>query len=165
MGGYGSGRWGDHRKKVTVEDCLVLTVKDLPLDGTEWTEAVLKVEAGEVYHELRAVSTPWHGGRRWWLVCSCGRRVLKVYRLPWGGRLACRTCHGLTYTSSQEAHRFEGLYRAIAANLGLGVTAQEVRRVLLRDYSKRTLRMLDVAVSGGQELARVAEKMKRRTDR
>ena len=27
MGGYGSGRWGCHLKKVTVEDALVLDVK------------------------------------------------------------------------------------------------------------------------------------------
>lgn len=29
MGGCGSGRWGWHSKKDTVEDCLVLSVKDL----------------------------------------------------------------------------------------------------------------------------------------
>ncbi len=47
-------------------------------------------------------------GWRWWFCCpECDRRVAYLY-LPagWIG-FACRVCHGLTYRSSQEAHREE----------------------------------------------------------
>ena len=33
MGGYGSTRWGEHRKKTTVEQCLVLDAWKLARDG------------------------------------------------------------------------------------------------------------------------------------
>jgi hypothetical protein len=47
-------------------------------------------------------------GWRWWFCCpQCDRRVGNLY-LPagWLG-FACRTCHGLTYRSSQLAHAEE----------------------------------------------------------
>jgi len=69
-----------------------------------------------IYRERRA--DKWHdvddpvdlvsepggfGGRRWWMVCpDCDRRVAALYLPPTGGRFRCRTCHGLTYASTQE---------------------------------------------------------------
>ena len=57
----------------------------------------------EVYDVAVATTRPHFGGLRWWLICpQCGRRCGKLY-LPSGARrFACRLCHNLTYTSSQE---------------------------------------------------------------
>jgi hypothetical protein len=59
---------------------------------------------------------------------SCGRRVGKLYLPPAGGYFGCRHCHDLTYTSCQESHQFDGLYRMMALELGVGV--KEVKRAL-----------------------------------
>lgn len=54
------------------------------------------------------------GGSRWWFRCplivdgsSCNRVVTKLYLR--GCRFACRHCHDLTYTSSQQSHVLERL--------------------------------------------------------
>jgi hypothetical protein len=39
-------------------------------------------------------------------------------RLPGGRYFGCRQCHGLTYTSCQESHKYDGLYRLVARNMG-----------------------------------------------
>jgi hypothetical protein len=58
------------------------------------------------------------GGLLWWFLCplasqggACGRRVGKLYLPPRGRYFGCRQCHGLTYTSCQESHKFDGLRR------------------------------------------------------
>jgi hypothetical protein len=51
-----------------------------------------------------------YGGVRYWFHCPrCFRRVAKLYALL--GHFACRHCHDLTYTSTQEANRFESVKR------------------------------------------------------
>lgn len=62
-------------------------------------------------YSIRVELTPQHfGGRRRWLCCClCSRRVAKLY-LPAGEvNWACRSCYGLTYRSSREAHQAERL--------------------------------------------------------
>ena len=62
-----------------------------------------------VSRSIRLVTTPCHlGGVRWWFVCplaaggrACGRRVRKLYLC--GRYFGCRTCHRLTYRTSQES--------------------------------------------------------------
>lgn len=136
MGGYGSGR--TRGRRTTVEECQALHVRDLRLDGGLGAEASFTVKVGDTVSRFRAVSSPCRfGGVRWWIVCTCGRRVLKVYRPPGELRFACRTCHELTYTSSQEAHRFEGLFRRLAEGMGPGFTAAHVRAALDRERKGR----------------------------
>ncbi len=61
---------------------------------------------------VRLQSTPVHlGGERWWFTCplvvngvACNRRAGKLYLPPGAKYFGCRTCHDLTYRSSQEAH-------------------------------------------------------------
>ncbi|MEP6988369.1 MAG: hypothetical protein ABI970_22385 [Chloroflexota bacterium] len=49
-----------------------------------------------------------YGGVRYWFHCPrCYKRVSNLHLL--GGHFACRKCHDLTYTSSQEAHQFDSL--------------------------------------------------------
>ena len=60
-------------------------------------------------------STALHsGGRRWWFVCPVtGKRVGKLY-LPEGAtHFAGRKAHDLTYTSCQQSHRSDRLWRRI----------------------------------------------------
>jgi len=71
------------------------------------------------------------GGFRYWGACpDCGRRVRKLYLPPGGCQFSCRICLGLTYESSQEAHRFDGLHRLVAE--GLGVPLRTVKAVCRR---------------------------------
>lgn len=47
-------------------------------------------------------TAPHFGGVRWWFSYRCGRRVGILYLPPSGPpSFGCRTCHGLTYRSSQ----------------------------------------------------------------
>lgn len=101
-----------------------------------------------VTETVRLVSTPCHfGGERWWFVCPlvrggtpCGRRVRKLY-LPSGARyFGCRHCYDLTYVSAQEAHKWEAAFGRIAASVGAGCTAPDVRRALAGERRKEPRR-------------------------
>ncbi len=73
---------------------------------------------------IRLESPPTQfNGRRWWFVCplivhgvACTRRVAKLYLAPGAKYFGCRTCHNLTYRSSQEAHQTERSF----ARMGFG---------------------------------------------
>lgn len=68
-------------------------------------------------------STPMHfGGRRWWFTCplivagkACRRRVGKLYLPPGSKYFGCRTCHSLSYVSSQTAHQMERFSNQLAS--------------------------------------------------
>ena len=70
-------------------------------------------EPEPVDYAVRLVTTRPHlSGLRWWFICPlvvndrpCRRRVAKLYG-P-GKYFGCRTCKGLVYRSSQEAHQGE----------------------------------------------------------
>ena len=166
MGGSGSGRWGWHDKKTTVEECLVLSAGNLARDGVIaesrgsgslwWTNTatgeqtasagytrevandvvVLRLrytvtrrddESVGVEEPIWLQTTPSTvGGFRWWFTCplvvngrGCGRRVGKLYLPPGGRYFGCRQCHDLTYTSCQESHRYDRLFRSLAADTGV----------------------------------------------
>lgn len=215
MGGYGSGRWGSHSKKNTVEDCLTLTMKPLKAaleymertvktldhgrtragslswsrNGEPFAAVSFSVEdwdgglavrlkysrgSGEdkrsVDYLVNVEDAPVHlGGRRWFFLCPvlvrgnpCGRRSAKLYLPPGGLYFGCRECYHLTYTSSQESHQFDGLFKTLAQSIGHGYTAKDVKASLEERETPRTLRMLDAALSGGRELERVANRMGRK---
>jgi hypothetical protein len=68
---------------------------------------------------LQSTSTQF-GGKRWWFTCplivngvACSRRMGKLYLAPGAKYFGCRTCHGLTYRSCQEAHQTERLFARI----------------------------------------------------
>ncbi|MBZ0285699.1 MAG: hypothetical protein K8L97_33530 [Anaerolineae bacterium] len=49
-----------------------------------------------------------YGGVRWWFQCPrCQRRIGCIYKPGNAYRFACRQCHDLRYTSSQEAHQYD----------------------------------------------------------
>ncbi len=71
------------------------------------------------------------GGLRYWFTCplrGCGRMVEKLY-LPNGALyFGCRKCYNLTYQSCNESHKFDGLYRLLARNLG--TSFEKVKQVM-----------------------------------
>lgn len=71
----------------------------------------------DVQLPIRLQATPVHfGGLRWWFSCplvtkgkTCNRRVASLHLPPSSRYFGCRSCHKLTYFSSQTAHQFERL--------------------------------------------------------
>jgi len=55
--------------------------------------------------EQQLISTTWTrphlGGKRFWFLCGCGRRVGKLYIAPGQNNFRCRRCCNLTYDSAQ----------------------------------------------------------------
>ena len=88
---------------------------------------------------ITTTTTPW-GALRWWFACpvsvgegSCGRRAGKLYLPPGERYFGCRHCYGLTYTSCNESHKFDGILNYLAASIGPGVTGRDVW-TLLKPY-------------------------------
>jgi hypothetical protein len=78
---------------------------------------------------------PNFGGVRCWARCPleregerCSRRVLKLYKPFDSSEFGCRACHNLTYRSSRESHRYDGLVSKICE--GSGLTFEEVKEYL-----------------------------------
>jgi hypothetical protein len=102
-----------------------------------WVWSPSGQQGSAAYRLFLTATCPAFGGVRWWFVCPlsvdgspCRRRVGKLYLPPRSGYFGCRHCHGLTYTSCQESHKFDRLERRIAGNLGC--TVEDVRRALDR---------------------------------
>lgn len=158
MGGLGSGAWLAWTRKTTVEECEALAVGDLELSTRPAAEVTDALAALWLRYGLRATSTPCRfGGRRWWLVCSCGRRVVTVYRPPGGRRFACRQCHRLGYQSTQDEHKFDRLYAALAADLG---ASPETVKAAMGAYPRRVVRGLNAVLGGGRDLPHLHETRK-----
>jgi hypothetical protein len=82
---------------------------------------------------------PNFGGVRWWFACPftiegerCNRRVAKLCLPPGEHEFGCRTCHDLTYRSSQESHKYDSLYAFWAG----GERSGEVYEILKTSFSK-----------------------------
>lgn len=173
MGGYGSGRWGGHRKKATVEDSLTITADTFKeaLDRGPGSSGLLTWAGGSVSfrvvengggpalrvttrgkdEEVRTgdylvqvvKTSPHYGGTRWYFLCPlvvngrpCLRRVSKLYLPPGGLYFGCRECYGLTYTSAQESHKFDRLFKELAAAVGRDMTPAEVKKTLTAREAK-----------------------------
>jgi hypothetical protein len=106
-----------------------------------WVWSGSKRQGSADYRVLLTATRPRFGGLRWWFICPlsvngcpCGRRVGKLYLPPSASYFGCRHCYGLTYTSCQDSHKFDGLCRLLARNMGVSV---EVAKQALKDLEKR----------------------------
>lgn len=64
-------------------------------------------------HIVLSATKPHYGGVRWWLCCpGCGKRCYYLYLPPTAYRFRCRSCHQLTYQSTQEWDKRVGWYLA-----------------------------------------------------
>ncbi len=68
---------------------------------------------------------PRFGGLRWWFLCPllvgghpCRRRVSKLHLPPEARYFGCRRCYDLTYTSCQESHKYDRVFRFLAQDTG-----------------------------------------------
>lgn len=81
---------------------------------------------GSVEQPVALTTTrPRFGGLRWWFTCPlvedgrpCRRRAGKLYLPPRARYFGCRSCYRLTYTSCQESHKYDGMYRLLAQDTG-----------------------------------------------
>lgn len=93
----------------------------------EYTVTHRDGEKHEVTLPVDLQTTRGHaGGLRQWFTCplvkngrSCRRRVGRLYLPPGGIYFGCRHCYDLTYTSCNESHKYDSLYRLLARDTGL----------------------------------------------
>ncbi len=82
-----------------------------------------------------------NGGRRWWFTCpACGRRCAKLHSPPGRRYFWCRLCHGLTYTSCQESHKYDGLFRGMGWDPAIGRRLERHWKAEARDEARGTTR-------------------------
>jgi hypothetical protein len=95
----------------TVESVsLVLNMKDVAAmfkaEGIPVFDVLPLTFGGTLWHLRVAFTSCHYGGSRPWFVCpACERRAGKLYVLA--GRPFCRSCHDLTYFSSQSRNCFD----------------------------------------------------------
>jgi len=71
-------------------------------------------EREKVDYKIELNSSPcFFGGKRWWFICSCQRRVGALYFRYGDKYFGCRHCKNLTYESCKENHRFDRLFREL----------------------------------------------------
>jgi hypothetical protein len=80
------------------------------LEPTSQTDVFLAVRI-----PLDTTLTPKGGVRFWWCCSECSRRSGKLFQPPGASHFACRGCHGLTYTSTQQNHCHDRLHALLAA--------------------------------------------------
>ena len=135
-----SGSWAwyrDAERKVQTANIgyVVCTLTDSPWIRLQYT---VTPPGEQLDYRIALMTTvPRFGGLRWWFICplvlngrSCQRRVGKLYLPPFGRYFGCRHCHELTYTSCQESHKFDGLARHMAGQLGWDL--HDVKRMMGR---------------------------------
>jgi hypothetical protein len=110
-----------------VEDARVVTITALLATGRiladdQGHRVELLITATAVETFVLTTTRPHFGGRRWWIVCPCGRRVAALYGAAVAGSYRCRTCARLVYTSQRETASQRLLRRAdkLRARLGEG---------------------------------------------
>jgi len=87
-------------------------------------------------YPIRLSSEPRHfGGQEFYFHCpTCNRRCAKLYRAPMRDYFTCRQCARVTYTSSQESHKYDRM------GMLLGVNIQRMDRLFKADQRLRDAR-------------------------
>jgi hypothetical protein len=109
----------------------------------------------QVKERVKLLSTrPKFGGARWYLSCPftteedhCDNRVRILYLPPGERRFGCRECHELTYESSQQSHKYDGLYALLAGGEREGETFDFLKGVY--SYQLREARREKAQGPGG----------------
>ncbi|TSC85807.1 MAG: hypothetical protein G01um10147_1083 [Microgenomates group bacterium Gr01-1014_7] len=83
----------------------------------------------DINYRLRLATSPcYFGGRRWWIVCQCGRRIGVLYRGD--NYFRCRHCYSLTYRSRNEKKslRSNPLFRTLNDVLRISNLKDKIKR-------------------------------------
>jgi hypothetical protein len=80
MGGFGSGRWGQHTKKTTVEECLTLGIRQVIKAG---------LLRGLTYVDGQPGSLPWSGGTMDWTTAAGAASVGFATEITKDGLILC----------------------------------------------------------------------------
>lgn len=87
---------------------------------------------------IHFTSTPCrYGGKRYWFLCSCGRRVGVLYR--YGKDFVCRHCCHLAYESQNLSGRYKGRGRIISFP-ELQALRDKAKRPFYRGYLTKKMR-------------------------
>ena len=124
-GGVRSGgiSWSRNGKKTGSIGFTVSTVEGDEYIRFQYTQTDMNTEKKtELDYKAKLTWTPcYFGGRRWWFICPlvCGRRVGSLH-LGNGEYFGCRHCYNLTYESSKESHRFDGMFSKMGVDPKIG---------------------------------------------
>jgi hypothetical protein len=95
-----SGRWTRHDQRTA----FLVAENNGDFLGLKYSS---QAADGNWYEIDQTVVIDWtpcrFGGERPWFQCDCGRRVSDLYASR--GGFACRSCHGLSYTSQRVTDR------------------------------------------------------------
>lgn len=149
---------------------------ELFTDGQSELTLIYRERRADAWHDvddpIDLVTEPaGFSGRRWWMVCpDCDRRVAALYLPPTGGRFRCRTCHGLTYASTQEhdprvswyLNHEEAMLPALMApcRTGMFVAAYKAELILQERYEREATKRYEQ-----ERRARRAKRRKRKGKR
>lgn len=97
----------------------------LTLDYTKTFEE--QKEAIKTHIGIEKGTTNFGGSRYYFLCPNCRRRYSKLYLPPGAKIFACRKCYDLTYTSCQESHKFDSLYKEIGMRF---LTPKQLKKAL-----------------------------------
>ena len=122
-----SGWWGWTREGEDEPHATIGYEANLLDPEAAWLRLHYQWQRESIDYRVRLVTTtPTYGGLRWWFVCPLvrpdgepPRRVAKLYLPPGSRYFGSREGHGLTYTSCQESGKFRGLFRHLAAEMGI----------------------------------------------
>jgi len=119
MGAIGSGRKKTH---LSTSDCITIDIKDLrgyltggtcyliddkvkcTVEGKQLEIAYAFVEK-QIRESVQLVTTilPNIGGKRYWMLCPCCQRRVRILYISMVGYPTCRTCLELNYPSQRSS--------------------------------------------------------------
>jgi hypothetical protein len=123
-----------HRKRVCVEQCICLDVRQLRATAAQTVTISTMDPATEtpvVYTVEVVTQVGANGGLHTWLLCPlmrngepCHRHCLRLWLPPGQIYLGCRACHSLTYTCCQKSHTNDRWAKT------MGLTLHQLRQFL-----------------------------------
>ena len=136
---YGTLTWTNTAIGKKISSCGYEVNSESP--SASWFRLSYTVTRTEekVDYTIRLTATkPNLGGSRWWFICplvvngrTCNRRAGRLYLPPGGKYYGCRICYSLSYTSCQESHKYDSVFKMLAKDFP-GTTAGDIKRLLRR---------------------------------
>lgn len=143
MGGHGSSRWGDYKRKVRVEDCITLSnhvfsyhalgdllvctwmkedieVASVSLLISEdlvvirYTAKLAEGSSTIIREFIPLLRHLSHPHHPYFACPGCGRRCRHLHLPPGQSCFRCRLCHDRSYRTRQEHRKYQSLAKVMA---------------------------------------------------